>query len=790
MRRVNHRNGEVEAKCARTYNFSSLYALRQLRMRSEDLPIGPIDLRDPKETQLLAEFGATPGKRIGHLLSWHDSVSLCTLAHHCANVTGPYRKELLGRSLNFILPRMNAPPPRTYSLQVPDELRETRTVLRRIMDLLISRTEKIEPQKAWCARFYARITQGKTRKLATQWLNEKSTSRQFTVEKVRSIPPSLLAALKDGAGTQISPYNWDVPGIPTTGEAADLITSELRRWTRHFHLPIIDEEITREVRRHVSGDSARWTWIQKSDVAKTAHFAEMQKAAFSDDTPRFDKEHRPFDWDIVRRMSIGRLDHNHHALLQRPVLTVWWLMDHYFMKDTTSFTVTQLTRAQLAQKFQLAYETMYPVRFRRPDVFFQEKDLPQGLIRGKQKCHAPSGLVCTKEGHIHDRLLVDTSSLPGRFMDHQLGKGWSLTLMMDPRSSYECYNIRFFGTTLLERHNTPVKVPEFADKCIKCGMDKEETVNGRVDCTSMFTNCDMSTGDEEAPKIQKRVAKHHGVNTITVRPSKQLRGQPGGAAWGNFQRRVFTFAELWDYWLYEGALGYFCLGDWKSTQILHQHRGCFMGGRLSRQKTSVILGKEEGLFRHSVRRQIQWGFWFFGYTLEQIFSMIRYVDDGVVASHVLCKKCITSLVGRLWPNLDVSWEEEGDAIRALDMLVMVRNGRFFIVPHNKAHTPLEPSSNIFVARYTPKSLCYNPVQYIKAMLIGRLSRVNQLMSGDGLHMYLAAMELFQELTSTVNRYSWEDCRRASLGLRLGWARNSLQQLRVTVKILAIAGRKS
>ena len=210
-----------------------------------------------------------------------------------------------------------------------------------------------------------------------------------------------------------------------------------------------------------------------------------------------------------------------------------------------------------------------------------------------------------------------------------------------------------------------------------------------------------------------------------------------------------------------------------------------MGGRLSKQRTSVVLGKGEGAFITSPKKQREHGFYLDGYTFDQLWSMTRLVDAGAGASHVWCPECCTELVALLWPGLEFTLEEEGEDIRVLDMSVRWENDEWNITPADKGDRPLGPDPSIRVARYTPRPLVPDPIEYIKSLMYGRLSRIHQIMEEDTPHSVQGILRLFHELTNKVNRFSWHDCEMALKGARVAWARASMRRVKWIVSNLAI-----
>ena len=627
------------------------------------------------------------------------------------------------------------------------------------------------------------------------------------------ISPHTQKMMEEGWGTQKSNFNWDIPRVPSNGEIFHAVRWGLRRWVRHFQLPIHDDELDRmlaEVRAIPS--KMRQTWIAKAEKKDGDHIEALQDASSHIDKVKLDGSQTPFGQDVTDQVVIARVDKNEKALMQRPLLRTFMLMKQLYINDTDTFRVTNLTRSQLAAKFHLSYLSHYPLRFQQTGVEFTAKGLPLGMVRGKGKRYGEEGKTCTKIGHVCERLLVDTSLLPNRAMDHELGKGWSLVLEADPAPHYECFNLRHFGPRLLSDRRRLAQHPQpppprdalgnvtvggsssstaslierYRHRCARCDKEKDEVTNGRWDCTSMYTKANMRVADREAARTADRYRRFYRKGTVTVMKDKRLVGHPGGSPWGKHKRNVFSLQELLAYWKYEGELRYFCLGSGQDTVILEQARGCAMGGRLSRQRTSVYLGAGEARFRTSPKKQRRHNYFVDGVPFDALFTMTRFVDDACAASNIWCKECLQHLLGLFWPSMEVSEEECGNVIRMLDMTLMYHEGDWSIRHHDRTSTPLNPSTGTRAVRHAPALFVYDKVKYIRALLIGRATRVLHISGDTHRQVVEIVMNLFSELTNESNGFKWSQCIDALKGTRMPWAKLAMREVKILSALAGLA----
>lgn len=120
----------------RAYNFESCYQALQRQDAALGRPMGPRDMLAPENAVLIAEWGATPGKRIDSLLPKCSPEQLCRIVVISERITGPYRKDLLQRRLRYLMPKVSAPKPWRYPVNIPDVMTHMKPAVAKIMQEL------------------------------------------------------------------------------------------------------------------------------------------------------------------------------------------------------------------------------------------------------------------------------------------------------------------------------------------------------------------------------------------------------------------------------------------------------------------------------------------------------------------------------------------------------------------------------------------------------------------------------------------------------------------------------
>jgi len=370
-------------------------------------------------------------------------------------------------------------------------------------------------------------------------------------------------------------------------------------------------------------------------------------------------------------------------------------------------------------------------------------------------------------------------------MDKTFCRGWQIAKRNDGLIELELWSLAQIREKHAASRSQLVVIPEFFKRCARCAKDKTGGTLTRCDCVSLYTKGDMQKVERElAPGTLERYTATTRRRTVTVLPTQNVQGQPGGHRYGNFNRCVLTTAEMMQWLRYENRVNIFRLGRGRRALLMRQKRGCAMGGRGSKIKMSLILGVGEGLLWRDAGKLHANGFAIAGYSITQLVSLLRQVDDASCASWVWCEDCMRDLCQLAWgEDMTVTIEEAGQSITFCDTLEEIIGFSFFMTPLF-ANSPATPQEGNRITRFTPFLQVLRPVEYIRCLISGRMARPFQICGDHPLQLLRSAWELAVELHDSPNFYTWEAIRRGFYGVRHRPAVPILAQVREALKQLS------
>jgi len=762
----------------RTRNYRTTYHQRQrLLANNKALPAGPIDIR--AEPVLLAEYLATPGKRVDEYIANLSDEAAAQLTLAARRVVGPYRAALAAKKLHFLLGQRDLPGPRTLLLKLPKAAIPVKQALKAMLKELHDRVCLVAPWKAKLARASTDIVLGRTQKVAEVMLNDKAAARQFRESAVLALDPLAYRLLADGGGVQMNQRNWDVPVAYQTAEVTDLLRNALVKWCRHFRLPVFKWEIAalvREKHRLVQGM-----------CEKTA-----RKHALHPDSRA--QVHDPFpSHPDLKDFVMSRVDKNEHTLSASPTIGYWVALYELYLKDTQTFSRTGMSPREAARTLQEAYDQDYPKRFHRANVVFDEECLPIGTARVKQKCFSSEGKQCTKVGHVCLRTVVDTSRLPGRTTDKVFVRAWTVVAMGDRVCAKELWRLTDLRKVFFASRTALHRIAQFRDVCAKCDLEKPPYANLRADVGAMFNWAKMEEVLAEGPKMCERAKRNLRAHTVMIQHGRDFLGTMGGFTAGNYRRDTVDFAEMHQFMVYDNKVRLLVLGgDTLDPVVLSQDRGTFIGGRFSRAKTVIFLGRRAWRYLHDKEATQRDKFAVPGYSLENLIAIVTYVDDASLASFAFCRHCLYKFAVRMWgSDMQVTEEEWGEPSEAYEMRFLdsvetydVNSHTWTLKPHDRNQSPLTVGTQqIPLARFAGPQFSGDPVRYARGLLLGRFARIHQLVEVDDEQpVVLDLGRILKELLTLG--YSSRTLRVALSTMRQAWAMPAVQ---ILTKMLAVVG---
>jgi hypothetical protein len=182
-------------------NFTTLYWYRQRTLAGLGvLAMGPLQLDD---TQLRAEYAATPGKRLDPHVQALSDAELMAIGTWIPKIRSEYRRELLSRRVSFFMHSRYLPKPIPHRIGIPDTIRGARQIMERLLAWGIAETRECEPERAAYANMYTRIGSGRCPKYTDGWVTEKWGSLEYSAERTGVVPAEWKEQLVNGWGSQV-----------------------------------------------------------------------------------------------------------------------------------------------------------------------------------------------------------------------------------------------------------------------------------------------------------------------------------------------------------------------------------------------------------------------------------------------------------------------------------------------------------------------------------------------------------------------------------------------------------
>jgi hypothetical protein len=277
---------------------------------------------------------------------------------------------------------------------------------------------------------------------------------------------------------------------------------------------------------------------------------------------------------------------------------------------------------------------------------------------------------------------------------------------------------------------------------------------------------------------------------VTVRHGKAFFATLGGHTAGTFGRDTVSFPEMTAFLEYDDGVDLLVLGALSDDPVvLQQIRGTFIGGRFSRAKTAIFLGRRLWAYLRDWRRVEADRFYVVGMTWEQLVCILTYVDDGNFSSFVWCRHCLYVLAQRCWgADMGISEEEWGMpeanySMRFLDVVETydITSHTFSLRPFDRAETPLVVGSqSIPLVRYAGPAFVQDPIRYLRSLMLGRLARIHQVLglAAEEENEPHSRQNLGRMVTELVAAgYTPRQLRTALASLRQAWVMPAVRALR-------------
>lgn len=744
---------EVHARPQQPANFKTYYRQYVRAAAASDGNVAaPLNLLSPGNEVLLAEWGATPGKRLTIAEGVAETEQWYAMGNHISRVASDYRRRLLVNRLSAVMPEHGLPTPRPFRLRIRNSCFQLHSTIAQMLRILTAEYSGGPQERQFIGNFTL-VARGRERKEAEYVISEYEGTRTFKYSDMVFLSLAEREKMKSEADPTVLMSNWDIQRSASRKDIKREITRELAQWSEYFRLGVPKEHIHALL------------WRFRDDFA-----------SIPDQDPLW-----PLGDPRKPRYVIGRRDREEHTLLRRTEAAYHCLLfEHYCLPH--QFEVTRMTPDEAVAEMKLVYEAYMPARFKRP-VHYSVEQIPVGILRSKAKCSA-NGILDCKKDHDHERLVIDTHRLPQHFIDKTFSRSWEVLKREDPWPSCELWRQKDLARVQRESRGRLVFVPRWRDVCARCGGPKPEVYHARKDCASFYTNLETHrVSSWAAPSLVERVRRMCHRTNVTVEDGPRVAGRLGGHDAGNFRRTVTRHQEMLQHLRMHLLFNLFALGDGDDMVIIRQILGAFMGGRLSKVFVSILLGEGESRFLNWQRLWEAHGFGVDGLLPTQLFSMIRIVDDGCIAATCHCGECIQHLLGLLWGvTMKITTEEEGHTIKVSDTFERYVHGQFLLFPlyPDSPHAPpLLPAK----VRHIPYDAHPRPVRYIRSLLLATMHRAYQLRGDIPREIIRALLEKSDALHRHELGYPWGLILKALVGIRLRWASAPVRRVRLILELL-------
>ena len=641
-------------------NYATMYANWSRTLTTATATVSaPLDPRERGNEKLMAEYQATPGKRFDRFAPYFSNRRLLALSSWIPNIVSTYRRGLLKKKMCLFHANRRLPPPVQYRLTVRRSQAFLLPMVKAVARTTIAFTRRIEPEKAAFTSAYLAHCVARDHKLSQSMISEYEALESFNYWEWCRLAPEDIEHEYMNAAAVVLPGNWDVVNPPSRQETFEETVDTLARWSRHFHLGFDKNFFAKTLRQKRFWNC--WKRLPENPVPPR----EIPECTLNEPA------------------TCGRLDKEEHVMIYRSLRGYHAALYKSFCQDATTFERMRHTPRQCARYVRTLWYALYPRRFPRHKPTFNVSTIPRVVSRLKSKCSSPDGKICcTKEGHVHERVIVNTAFVPYHFQDRLFSRGWEVVKRLDPAPSQELWAL----SRLFEQHRRSRGalrfLPEYLITCARCGCGKPGIHQARYDCVSMFTHADvMRIVYVSAPALLRWAAHRTNRAYVTVRKTKTVEGRLGGHPDNNFMQVTFHHHGLLQHLLYIAYMNIYMMGSGPTATCWRQIRGTAMGGRLSKAMMSIGLGEGESRMWEDEAYQRRHGYWLPGYRLEHLLSLIRQVDDGSVVTLVWCAECTLNFLRLCWGrDHKITLEDEGSGMRFIDTIERRHGFQFVLTP--------------------------------------------------------------------------------------------------------------
>ena len=353
---------------------------------------------------------------------------------------------------------------------------------------------------------------------------------------------------------------------------------------------------------------------------------------------------------------------------------------------------------------------------------------------------------------------------PGRRF-HQLCSRALQIALQAIGGGWELWSLSSFRTRFDSGFRTLRRPPVYRFRCACCGGLKLPVEGITADAGQFYEQADLMSVSRAVDFLSAELRDRNLPSTVTVAKHRQVRGRLGGNAGVETTRTIcFSVSTLIMVLFACLSANLIRLGD-----AVLWIRALPIGGFMSKIAASLVLIQAETVWE---RQPALWEIAGFrhlrGFLWKEVVLSLRYVDDILLVSGMLCQPCLSSLPEIVYPvSFDVG--QERDVLPFVDVHVNLRllgatgdpSASLFLVDKNDAWARGEAPQGRH--RFPPgcRGLRVDRA-HLTSYFTGRLARMEELRLPEPERLRSLSLRL---LELRRHRYPWSRLRAAVYGVK-------------------------
>jgi len=668
---------------------------------------GPLMIFQPRFTILCLLYLAKRSARMVKPSNWtvdQWATWLYELADALVKISSALRRQTIGAKLDTILNLWKLPPRYIPPIVVPWGVsRQGVQLLKSCVHHAVANVRS-QASRQWL-RDHTKFVKGKMRR----WSETRNVGKmcsQFQAAEFASMDHSKLGQLRAAVSLKACEGNWMLPVFPDNVHAFGELHGAVNRWCQRCRL-----------KPKSTKASLRWFRAQRDvcvvkDIPPQWHDSQVRLRAQHQaaDTLIGDDKDKAKSWQILAPEL--------HALLVEQTLlrnTSWSIAPD---SDPESLT------AQVRQTCINGLPSW--LRKGRGNKESGSNQPPRLFCSVKSKCFDDSGKhTCTKPHHSCLRRILDFSKYPFRTPWKLVARALDVIL-----SAVSC------GVGVASLKDLGPRIKQLAHsqsshsvcQCLRCQAPIQGWNLATADIDQAFEACGGVDLEASLIAVERAFLDKYPEGFVSVRKGQQVSTRIGQYWSAGFiclhvsvvvkAIRVFASVVLCSF----------------GTLVLRM-RGLPIGAIPSAASVNTLLDHYETSFLHSDDRKLHARFDFLSMqNYESYVLWVRYVDDLLLGSKLLCSACLLDLARAVYPmDLSVTSGRSGDpnvhmiadiqvltSAQGLDLLLKNPNRPFLASGSPRVQTSTVPWPGAIPSSFG----------HIRGRIIGLISRCRQVHSND------------------------------------------------------------